>query len=132
MDRNYPAGAVHYLRRHPLFGNMFNLDKWGGYLIWALPERKVFIDGRNDIFEYSGVLLDYYRFSTLQSRPEEFFGRYNLKVALFQRGNVLQTYFEALPGWTEAYCDSDSVVFVRSAVCQKLEGAESRSQTKCP
>jgi hypothetical protein len=132
LDRGYPAGAVHYLRVHPELGNMFNRDEWGGYLIWAMPERKVFIDGRNDIYEYAGILWDYYRFCTLQSRPEEFFGRYNLKVALFQRGNALQQYFETLPEWTRAYCDANSVLFVRSKSAPKAAGAENRTQSACP
>jgi hypothetical protein len=129
MDRSYPAGAVRYLRRRPGLGNMYNRDEWGGYLIWAMPERKVFIDGRNDIYEFAGILWDY---ATLESRPREFFGKYDIDVALFQRGDNLQTILAGLSEWTAAYCDSNSVVFVRSATYHKLAGAESQIPTKCP
>jgi len=42
----YPEKAVSFLKTLPLSENVFNDYKWGGYLIWKLPERKVFIDGR--------------------------------------------------------------------------------------
>jgi hypothetical protein len=29
-----------------LSGNIFNNYGWGGYLIWTIPEKKLFIDGR--------------------------------------------------------------------------------------
>jgi hypothetical protein len=45
-QNSYPAGAVAYLRRHLPAGQIFTSYDWGGYLIWQLPQKKVFIDGR--------------------------------------------------------------------------------------
>jgi hypothetical protein len=45
-QNSYPAGAVAYLKTHLPKGNIFSSYGWGGYLIWQLPEKKVFIDGR--------------------------------------------------------------------------------------
>lgn len=45
-DRYYPKQAALYLHTHPPKGNILSLYEWGGYLIWKLPEKKVFIDGR--------------------------------------------------------------------------------------
>ncbi len=42
----YPSGAVAYLRSHPFLGNYYSIYNWGGYLIWQLPNKKDFIDGR--------------------------------------------------------------------------------------
>lgn len=42
----YPTAAVAYLRKHLPKGQVFASYDWGGYLIWQLPEKKVFIDGR--------------------------------------------------------------------------------------
>lgn len=42
----YPKKAVSYLKNSPPQGELFSLYSWGGYLIWKLPETKVFIDGR--------------------------------------------------------------------------------------
>src|SRR5204863_33846 len=45
-DAYFPHGAVEFLRQNPLPGRLFHLYTWGGYLMYWLPERKVFIDGR--------------------------------------------------------------------------------------
>ncbi|MBF0559421.1 MAG: hypothetical protein HQL08_11655 [Nitrospirae bacterium] len=42
----YPAAAVGFIKGERLQGNMFNYYDWGGYLIWTLPEQKVFNDSR--------------------------------------------------------------------------------------
>lgn len=42
----YPDGAIAYLHKHLPKGQIFASYDWGGYLIWKLPEKKVFIDGR--------------------------------------------------------------------------------------
>ena len=43
---NYPSGSAAYLRAHPFLGNYYSVYNWGGYLIWQLPNKKDFIDGR--------------------------------------------------------------------------------------
>jgi hypothetical protein len=42
----YPTKAVAYLRTHLPKQQLFASYDLGGYLIWQLPEKKVFIDGR--------------------------------------------------------------------------------------
>ncbi len=113
LARNWPVGAVQYLRRHPVAGNMFNTDLWGSYLIWAMPGHGVFIDGRFDIYEYGGVLLDFYKLKHLRGNPHLFLGRYDINSALVQRGTTVGNYFAALPGWHKVYEDRNSVIFTR-------------------
>jgi hypothetical protein len=55
--RAYPAGALDALRVDN--GVLLNEYDWGGYLIFNLPERPVFIDGR--YVPYLGGVLDDYR-----------------------------------------------------------------------
>ncbi len=50
-----PLEAVQYLSNNHPQGNLFNSYNWGGYLIWALPQVPVFVDGRTDL--YSDTLL---------------------------------------------------------------------------
>ena len=60
MDIPYPAGAVGFMRRHSLRGNILNDFGWGEYLIWHMePGSKVFIDGRYDTV-YSYALINQY------------------------------------------------------------------------
>jgi hypothetical protein len=42
----YPQQAVGYLQKKSFQGELFSHFNWGGYLVWKLPQKKVFIDGR--------------------------------------------------------------------------------------
>ena len=56
-QRAYPTAALDSLRQGS--GVLLNEYDWGGYLIFNLPERPVFIDGR--YVPYLGGVLDDYR-----------------------------------------------------------------------
>lgn len=45
----YPVGSVAYIHEHKLTGPIFNDFNWGGFLIYALPEIPVAIDGRTNV-----------------------------------------------------------------------------------
>ena len=42
----YPVKAVEFVKNQNIGGELFSSYGWGGYLIWQLPQKKVFIDGR--------------------------------------------------------------------------------------
>jgi hypothetical protein len=110
----YPVGAVQYLKEHREVGKMFNTDLWGGFLIWANPEKKVFTDTRADIYEYGGVLRNYYDFINLQGNPERFLGEYDLTAALVKPGIPVTRYFQTSPDWKIVFQDSTSILFARA------------------
>ena len=53
-DSFYPKRAVVYLKQSLPKGQIFSDYGWGGYLIWKLPEKKVYIDGRMAIWRWDG------------------------------------------------------------------------------
>ena len=114
LERNFPVGALRYLHGHPISARMFNDSLWGGYLIWAAgPEHQVFIDGRFDIYEYGGVLTDYYNIITLHARPDAVLRKYDVDAALLPRGTAVAMYFAGLSDWRREYEDKTSVIFER-------------------
>lgn len=47
----FPQQISRFTKQHNLQGHMLNSYGFGGYLIWSLyPERKIFIDGRNEVY----------------------------------------------------------------------------------
>lgn len=42
----YPVKAVDFLDKQNIQGNLFSIYDVGGYLIWKLPQKREFIDGR--------------------------------------------------------------------------------------
>lgn len=51
LSAHTPVQAAEYLRTHP-GGHLYNEMGYGSYLIWALPEQKVFIDPRIELYPY--------------------------------------------------------------------------------
>lgn len=45
----YPVDAVSFVSQARLPGPLYNPFNWGGYLIWALPELPVAMDGRTNL-----------------------------------------------------------------------------------
>jgi hypothetical protein len=46
---HYPVKAVEFVRTNGFHGPLYNPFDWGGYLIWALPELPVAMDGRTNL-----------------------------------------------------------------------------------
>lgn len=114
IAKNYPSGAVEYLRQHPVPGPMFNSYGFGGYLEWAFGgEHKVFIDGRGELYEPAGVFADYMHITTLKPGALSVLRGYGVQSLLLNRDEPLATTLSALPDWQSAYSDQTSILLVR-------------------
>jgi hypothetical protein len=49
LEKQYPVRAVEFVRCAGCPGPLYNSFDWGGYLIWALPELPVAMDGRTNL-----------------------------------------------------------------------------------
>lgn len=121
----YPQKAVSYLRSNLPKGQIFSEYSWGGYLIWMLPEKKVFIDGRmpswrqgGDLASESQFALDDYRNIILGIVSyEELFDKYQIDTVLFPRpSEVAAGSFNLVnkiskDGWEKVYEDNVSAIF---------------------
>jgi hypothetical protein len=110
-----PEAAVQFMKNNSaLFkGNLFNKLEWGGYLIWNLPERKVFIDGRPDMYG-DRFFSEYYRIYTGSVEYEEPFQKYNVQTALIEPDSAIARLIEESGSWRKVYADKVSVIYVRN------------------
>ena len=116
VENNMPAKAVSFLRAHPTLKRTLNDAYWGGYMIDKLgPAHKVFIDGRFDIYEYSGVMADYLNMTRLAPDTRFLLRKYQVQSCLLPRSSPLAVFLAASPNWQEVYQDNLSAVFVRKA-----------------
>lgn len=115
VNQGNPAKALAFLRHADITGRMLNDYNYGGYLIWAAPERKVFADGRGDVYEWTGILADYIKLVTLQVDPRSILDKYRIDYCLLNRGAAISRLMELIPGWKSAYSDNMSVVLVRTS-----------------
>ena len=108
-----PIGAVDYIRRAGLSGPMLNDYRFGAYLIWALPQHKVFIDGRGDVFDPTGILAAYGRWATLEEDPNLLLEKYRIRFCLLSKNAPMARVLPYLPGWRRVYSDDLATVYVR-------------------
>ena len=113
IRKGNPTGAVAYIRRTGLPGPMLNEYVFGDYLIWALPEQRDFIDGRGDVFDWTGVLAEYGRWAMLQEDPAILLDKYKIRFCLVSRDAPMTHVLPYLPGWRKVYSDDVSAIFAR-------------------
>jgi hypothetical protein len=101
-----PAGALVALHRCP--DNLYNRYDEGGYLLWFAPERKVFMDGRQDPFP-SALILEHIRMETGSGDYRDVFARYSIHCAYLPTASPTAARL-ATDGWTALYRDADWVV----------------------
>jgi hypothetical protein len=120
VEEKWPVKAVAYLRQHPVPQPMYNTYGYGGFLIWEASDfNKVFIDGRADIYERSGVLSDYLTISRLGVPTPALLDAYRVQSCLVTHDEAIRTYLEASPQWHRVYSDTLSALFVRAAAAPK-------------
>jgi hypothetical protein len=113
VEEHSPVKAVEFIKTHNLSGPMVNEWVDGGYLIWAAPEHPVFIDGRADVFEWTGVLTEYGKWAMLQSPPADLLDKYNIGFCLLARESPMAFVLPLFPDWKSVYSDDNYVIFVR-------------------
>jgi len=116
VDKGNPVKAVKFITDHRLQGHMLNAFDYGGYLIWALPEQPVFVDGRADVFEWSGVLPEFSQWATLESDPNALLDKYNVDFCLLERGSLMAHVLPLVQGWKVIYSDDQSLIVARSTL----------------
>jgi len=113
VAKRFPRDAVAYLQENPVPGPMLNHYAFGGYLIWARrPHPQVFVDGRVDFYEYSGVFGDYLNITRLAPNTLFLLRKYKVQACLLERSAPLATFLAALPEWEQVFSDEVSVVYV--------------------
>jgi hypothetical protein len=91
---------------------MFNQIQWGGYILYARPGFRVFIDGQTDFY---GEELSREYLRVVNGRPgwEEILARYDVSWTLTARAAPLNQLLALDPAWERSYADSVATVFHR-------------------
>jgi hypothetical protein len=113
VAQSFPVRAVEYLRQHPVPGSMFNNYGYGGYLVGNLPEQKVFIDGRGDLYEDAGVFGEYLELAQLKPAAFQVLRAHHIQSCLLDSKEPLAIVLEVHPDWEKRYTDGVSALFVR-------------------
>lgn len=115
----FASQAIEFLKQQEEKGNIFNIYEQGGFLIWQLPEYKVFIDGRMPAWPTPSGKSPYtIHLETLQTQPgwQEALEKYEINWLLIGPGTFMDLKIKDNPesfGWQEVYRDKIAVIYKR-------------------
>ncbi len=117
-ESSVPEGAISFLEREGVTGKLFNSYPYGGYVIWRSPDRRVFIDGRNDHLYSQEFYDDYYR--ALHSAEDWAAAerRWKFDYALLEydyrtMGRHFPRHLADNPDWALVYWGEHSLVYLK-------------------
>ncbi|HKS30335.1 MAG TPA: hypothetical protein VJS44_21095 [Pyrinomonadaceae bacterium] len=112
-EKHFPARAVEFLREQNLPDPIFNWYDWGGYLIWKLyPERRIYIDGRADVYG-DAFLEEFLRATKGQGDWREPLRRNSIRTVIVKPDSPLAGLLMKEEGWSKAFEDGQAIVLVR-------------------
>ena len=121
---SYPIEAVEWLGAHRLrVGTRPVHDyQYGGFLLWWLPDTKVFIDGRMPAWHTGDrwIFRDYVALRETDPPNLGLLDTYAVDWALVRRESVLARRLETLSGWRKEYEDRKAVIFAREQAAGPL------------
>lgn len=111
----WPVNAVKFIRQHPeqFTGNMLNQHVWGGYLMWVMPERKVFLDGRTDFYG-EAFIRNFLAMTQLRPGWREKLDASKAGWTLLTTDHPLTQALALLPEWRRAYTDPLATIYTRT------------------
>ena len=109
-----PVDAAQFAQRAGLRGTMFNHLRYGGYLMWALPNR-VFIDGRLEVVgeKFYGDYLEILSSKEAFDRAASAYG-FDWVVLPYTAAGFLVSGISGDSRWRLTYVDPLAVIFVRA------------------
>ena len=111
--RQFPAAAVEFIRTQNLPDPIFNWYDWGGYMIWKLyPERRVYIDGRADVYG-DAFMEEFLRASRGQGDWRATLTRYRVRTVIVKPDSPLSSLLLKEEGWSMVFEDGQAVVLTR-------------------
>jgi hypothetical protein len=112
----YPTVAVDYLHAYPdaVHGEMFNTFLWGGYLEFALPERRPFIDSRNVLYGMN-LVEDFRTADVPKPGWAAVFAKYNVGWTILPVQHPLNRILELSPDWIRVFSNQQALVFTRAS-----------------
>ena len=123
----FPVDAVDFALSNQITGNMFNNDRWVGYIIYrSYPEYKVFQDGRSDMY---GVFLleEYMKVAGAHLDYEDVVDKYGVTWVIFNANSPICQILAASGKWKLVYADTTANILLKDipengALIEKYKG----------
>jgi len=111
--KRFPVAAVERARAEEVTGRLFHDFIWGGYLLWAWPEQRVFIDPGTD--HYGGELMRAHRHVVnLLPGWADSLDVWQIDLVLVPTIGAMAAELSREPGWRAWHADSTATLFRRA------------------
>ena len=115
---SYPIEAVQWVREHRdrVGRRLYNDYAYGGFLLWWLPEEKIFIDGRMPAWRHGdrGIFQDYVALSLTNPPDLSVLSAYSVDWAMVRRKSLLDEALASEETWKREYEDGKVTIYVQS------------------
>ena len=105
----FPVEAVARARAAGISGPVFNEFTWGGYLLYAWPEQKVFIDGQTDFYGEQ-LTREYATIRETGEGWQEALARRGVELMLLPPDAPLVRALSKSPSWRMQYVDATAAL----------------------
>lgn len=112
VSEHNPVSASKQLAVFSSNYRILNSYNHGGFLLWALPSQKVFIDGRTDLYG-DDFIYDWVKMVNLELGWKEIFVKWNFNIVMLEPKYPL-TELLKYEGWEILYQDEQAVILVES------------------
>ena len=107
-----PIDVAEFIEEEQPQGPMLNSYNWGGYLMFALPDYPVYVDGRTDLYR-DEFLTRYLRTALGRDEWRDVLDEDGINMVVVESGSGLAINLREEPGWTLIYEDDKAVIFTR-------------------
>ena len=123
VDRGeFPVEAVERARASHLSGRIYNEFHWGGYILFAWPEQKVFIDGQTDFYG-EALLRSYAAVRELAPGWRELLDEWRIEIVMVPSGSSLAHELARDPAWALWHCDPTAAVLQRAGDARSIDAS---------
>lgn len=113
-ESSYPKQAAELINNSLLPGNMFNHYNYGGYLIWKMPNYKVFVDGRLEMY-LGQAGQDYLTILTAKPGYEKLLEKYQINFLINYLTDPIVEKLVEDDNWRYIYNDNQYIVLVKNS-----------------
>jgi hypothetical protein len=110
----YPIGALNWMKKNNISGNVLPFFGWGEFLIWEChPKCKIGMDGRYETVYQEEVYIEYFDFLMGRKNWQEFLNKYPHDLVLIKPGVRIHTLMLEHTSWKNVYSDTTASLFLR-------------------
>ena len=114
----YPIEAIAWVKanRHEVGHRLYNDYGYGGFLLWWMPEEKIFIDGRMPAWRIGdrAIFHDYVTIGSAAPAARDLLDKYRVDWGLIQRDSPLAAMLGRDPAWRQLYADAKVMILRRN------------------